>query len=65
MRHAWMFTIVVGVLAGCTPEDKPPATAEKASAVKRSIDHTVLARGRYLYLQHPATWLQRDLLYVR
>jgi len=54
MRHAWMFAIVVGVLAGCTPEDKPPAAAEKAPAVKRSVDHTVLARGSDLYLQHCA-----------
>lgn len=45
---------MVGVLAGCTPEDKPPAATEKAPAVKRSVDHTVLARGNDLYLQYCA-----------
>lgn len=53
MRHVWMFAMVVGVLAGCTPEDKPPAAAEKASAavvnVRQGLDPTLVARGANIY----------------
>lgn len=54
MRHAWMFAMVVGVLAGCTPEDKPPAAAEKVPAVNRNVERALVVRGAELYKQHCA-----------
>jgi mono/diheme cytochrome c family protein len=54
MRHVWTFAVAIAALLGCTPEDKPPAAAEKAPAVKRSVDRAVLARGGDLYLQRCA-----------
>lgn len=43
MKHTWGFLVLLAVVAGCTPEDKPP------TAAKRVVDQAVLARGGEIY----------------
>lgn len=55
MRHLWIFSLTLGALLGCTPEDKSPVVASPAPAVQRNVDRAVLARGGDLYLQYCAS----------